>query len=177
MLDGEPASRLQVDLGSSRAIGAARAHVFGYPFWDALKGEVLDVVEVLTSLDGVTFTSQGLLQTSLWKKDVPINYMLQDDETATAWNFELTLPTAVAARYVRYPSRRSGPLERAAGVRSDRVRAVRHPHCAAGRIHDTDKPSAVSVADRPCGRVDLHRACKYCCLRQCQRFQWSRRAG
>lgn len=93
---------LQVDLGSSRSIGAARAHVFGYPFWDALKGQVLDVVEVLTSRDGVTFASQGFLQMSLWKKDVPINYMLQDDETATAWNFELDLPTAVAARYVRY---------------------------------------------------------------------------
>ena len=28
--------------------------------------------------------------------------MLQDDEKATAWNFELTLPSAVSARYVLY---------------------------------------------------------------------------
>ena len=48
------------------------------------------------------FTSRGLLQTSLWKKNIPINYMLQDDEKATAWNFELTLPSAVSARYVLY---------------------------------------------------------------------------
>jgi hypothetical protein len=93
---------LTVDLGQSRTTGAFRAHVFGYPGWDALKGEVRDRIEVLTSLDGTTFTSRGVLQTSLWKKNIPINYMLQDDEKATAWNFELTLPAAVSARYVLY---------------------------------------------------------------------------
>jgi regulation of enolase protein 1 (concanavalin A-like superfamily) len=92
---------LRVDLRQSRTAGGFRAHLFGYPGWDALKGEVLDRVEVLTSLDGVSFASQGNLQTSLWKKNVPINYMLQDDERATAWNFELTVP-AVTARYVLY---------------------------------------------------------------------------
>ncbi len=76
--------------------------MFGYPGWDALKGEVRDRIEVLTSLDGTAFTSRGVLQTSLWKKNIPINYMLQDDEKATAWNFELTLPSAVSARYVLY---------------------------------------------------------------------------
>ena len=93
---------LRVDLGQPRATGAFRAHVFGYPGWDALKGEVRDRIEVLTSLDGTAFTSRGVLQTSLWKKNIPINYMLQDDEKATAWNFELTLPSAVSARYVLY---------------------------------------------------------------------------
>ncbi len=28
--------------------------------------------------------------------------MLQDDEKATAWNFELTIPAAASARYVRF---------------------------------------------------------------------------
>jgi regulation of enolase protein 1 (concanavalin A-like superfamily) len=93
---------LRVDLGQSRATGAFRAHVFGYPVLDALKGEVRDRIEVLTSLDGAAFTSRGVLQTSLWRKTIPINYMLQDDEKATAWNFELTLPSAVSARYVLY---------------------------------------------------------------------------
>jgi hypothetical protein len=93
---------LQVDLGSMRSVGAFRAHLFGYPFWDALKGQVQDRVEILTSADGVTFANQGPLPTSLWKKDIPINHMLQDDETATGWNFEQTLPSAVQARYVRY---------------------------------------------------------------------------
>ena len=53
--------------------GAFRAHLFGYPFWDALEGTVQDRIEVFTSVDGVTFASQGLLETSLWRKDVPIN--------------------------------------------------------------------------------------------------------
>ena len=39
---------------------------------------------------------------SLWKKDIPINYMLQDDEKATGWNFEHIMPSPVTARYVRY---------------------------------------------------------------------------
>ena len=93
---------LQVDLGSARSVGAFRAHMFGYPFWDALKGQVQDRVEILTSVDGVTFISQGFLQTSLWRKDIPVNYMLQDDETATGWNFEQTSMAPVQARYVRY---------------------------------------------------------------------------
>ena len=76
--------------------------MFGYPFWDALKGQVQDRVEILTSVDGVTFISQGFLQTSLWRKDIPVNYMLQDDETATGWNFEQTFMAPVQARYVRY---------------------------------------------------------------------------
>jgi hypothetical protein len=93
---------LQIDLGSPQTLGAFRAHLFGYPFWDALKGEVQDRIEILTSADGVAFVSRGLLQTSLWKKDIPINHMLQDDEKATAWNFERTVSPPVSARYVRY---------------------------------------------------------------------------
>ena len=93
---------LQIDLGAPQTLRAFRAHLFGYPFWDALKGEVQDRIEILTSEDGATFVSRGLLQTSLWKKDIPINHMLPDDEKATAWNFERTVPAPVSARYVRY---------------------------------------------------------------------------
>jgi PKD repeat protein len=93
---------MTVDLGQTASAAAFRAHLFGYPFWDALKGEVKDVVEVQTSIDGINFASQGYLNTSLWNKNVPINHMLQDDERATAWNFELTLAAPVSARYVRY---------------------------------------------------------------------------
>ena len=99
---------LQVNLGASSQIGAFRAHVSGYPSRDALKGQVQDRIEVLTSADGVNFASAGLLKTSLWKKDIPINYMLQDDGRATAWNFELIVPAAVTARHVKFrltPSR------------------------------------------------------------------------
>ena len=93
---------LQLDLGAARAIGAFRAHILGYSGWDALKGQVKDTVEVLTSADGVSFTSRGFLNTSLWKKDIPVNYLLQDDGRATGWNFELTVPSTVNARYVKY---------------------------------------------------------------------------
>ena len=54
-----------------------------------------DRVELQSSADGVTFVSHGPLPTSLWKKDIPINHMLQDDGKATAWNFELRLPAPV----------------------------------------------------------------------------------
>ena len=91
-----------VNLQAVTMPAGVRAHLFGYPGWDALKGQVQDKVEVLTSLDGVTYTSRGFLETSLWKKDVPINYMLQDDETATGWNFELPLVPAVPVRFVKY---------------------------------------------------------------------------
>jgi hypothetical protein len=93
---------LRVDLGAAKSVGAFRAHLFGYPGWQALKGQVQDRVEVLTSTDGVTYTSRGVLNTALWTKDVPINHMLQDDESSSGWNFELVLPAQVQARYVKY---------------------------------------------------------------------------
>ena len=93
---------ITIDLGGALTAGAFRGHIFGWPDWDALKGEVQERVEVFTSVDGVSFQSRGLLQTSLWKKDVPINYMLRDDGTATAWNFELQPGSPVQARYVTY---------------------------------------------------------------------------
>ena len=61
-----------------------------------------DRVEIRTSADGVTFVSQGFVPMSVWRKDVPVNYVLLDDGSATAWNFELRLPSPVQARYVRY---------------------------------------------------------------------------
>ena len=109
---------LTVDLGQTRAVGAARAHLFGYPGWDALTGEVQDRVQLLTSADGVTYVSRGTFDTWMRRKDVPINYMLMDDERATGWNFELLLPSQVQARYVRYQNRLAPhPVrQRAAGV-------------------------------------------------------------
>jgi hypothetical protein len=93
----------QIDLGQPRTLGAFRAHLFGWPPWDALRGEVKDRVEIQTSTNGSAFISQGTLETSLWRKDIPINHMLMDKETtASAWNFELLLTTPVTARYVRY---------------------------------------------------------------------------
>ena len=39
---------------------------------------------------------------AVWRKDLPINYMLLDSEQGTAWNFERRLPAPVSARFVRY---------------------------------------------------------------------------
>ena len=93
---------LQVDLGQMQSVGTVAAHLSGYTYWDALKGQVQDRVEIQTSADGVTFASQGLVPMSVWRKDVPANYILLDDGSATSWSFELRLPAAVQARYVRY---------------------------------------------------------------------------
>ncbi len=92
-----------VDMGQAEAVGAFRIHLTaGWPWWDALRGEVRDEVEVLTSLDGKTYQSHGLFELNLWRKDIPINHFLTDEETARAWNHERILQTPVSARYVKY---------------------------------------------------------------------------
>jgi hypothetical protein len=65
-------------------------------------GEVRDEVEVFTSLDGQAFTSRGRFDTKLWRKDIPLNHLLPDDETAQGWNFELRMSQPIKARYVRF---------------------------------------------------------------------------
>jgi len=94
---------ITVDLGETQSCGAFRIHLGGgWPWWDALKGEVEDSVEVLTSVDGQDYVSRGFVETKLRRKDLPINYMLADDETLGAYLFSLVLPEPVTARYVRF---------------------------------------------------------------------------
>ena len=94
---------ITVDLGKTEKCGAFRIHLSaGWPWWDAMKGEVRDKVEVLTSTDGSEYASQGMFVTDVHPKDVPINQMLADDETATGWNFERIPEKPVDARYVRF---------------------------------------------------------------------------
>jgi len=69
---------------------------------DALKGEIKDQVEVLTSMDGRDYTSRGFFDFRLRWKDIPVNEMWPDDEVISARNFELILAQPVDARYVRY---------------------------------------------------------------------------
>jgi hypothetical protein len=90
-----------VDLGSPQRCGAFSIHLTGYPFWDALKGEVKDQVELLTSLDGKDYTSQGRFNLDLRWKDLPANLMWPDEETMTGPVFDLVPPQPVEARYVR----------------------------------------------------------------------------
>ena len=101
--DGNQKPEITVDIGKTETLGAFRIHVTaGWPWWDALKGQVKDEVEVLTSLDGENWTSHGKFDMNLRYKDVPINHMLPDNETAMGWNYTLIPEKPVKARYVRY---------------------------------------------------------------------------
>jgi hypothetical protein len=101
--------QITVDLGQIQKAAAFRIHIHGYPAQDAIRGQVKDDVEVLTSNDGKNFTSAGKFDFHLRWKDVPVNYMWNDEETFAAHNHRLLLPQPVEARYVRFnvtPSRK-----------------------------------------------------------------------
>jgi len=92
-----------VDLGEAVSCGAFRIQIgAGWPWWDALKGQVKDTVEVLTSLDGKAYAACGRFDFRLWWKDIPINHLMPDDETAKGYAFALIPPKPVRARYVRF---------------------------------------------------------------------------
>ena len=93
---------ITVDLGAVKRCGAFHIHLTGYPFWDAMKGEVQDKVEVLTSRDGEDFASQGFFDLRLRWKDLPANHMGPDEETFTAPVYELIPGQPADARYVRF---------------------------------------------------------------------------
>ena len=91
-----------VDLGKTEKCGAFRIQTGGYPFWDALKGEVKDKIEVLTSVDGAAYASQGFFDFNLRWKDIPANHAWPDDETMCGPNYLLVPSKPVEARYVRF---------------------------------------------------------------------------
>jgi hypothetical protein len=94
---------ITLDLGAAERCGAFRIHLSaGWPWWDALKGQVKDAVEVFTSVDGQAYTSRGSFDLNLRRKDIPINHMMPDDETATGFLYALMPPEPVEARYVQY---------------------------------------------------------------------------
>jgi hypothetical protein len=61
---------------------------------------VKDKVELLTSTDDKNYISRGFFAMNLRWKDIPVNHMMPDDETATGWNYELIPSGPVRARYV-----------------------------------------------------------------------------
>ena len=94
---------ITVDAGEPQTMAAFRLDLTaGWPWWDAFKGEIQDAVEVFTSLDGTAYTSHGKFDFDLRRKEVPINHMIPDDETAQGWNFVKVLPQPVRARFVRF---------------------------------------------------------------------------
>ncbi len=90
-----------VDLGKMETCAAFRIQVAGYPWWDALKGEVQDQVEVQTSVDGQQYASQGFFDFKLRWKDIPVNHIWPDEETLCGPNYLLIPSAPVDARYVR----------------------------------------------------------------------------
>jgi len=94
---------INVDLSETKTCGAFRIQLgAGWPWWDALKGEFKDKVELLTSTDGKIFASHGFFDLNLRWKDLPANYFWPDEEVIAAHLFELIPPQPVAARYVRF---------------------------------------------------------------------------
>ena len=93
---------ITLDLGQIQSCASFGMNFHGYPFFDALKGQVHDQVEVFTSEDGKGYSRQGVLKTDLRFKDIPVNFMLPDEETLTGDTFRLIPPAPVNARYVKY---------------------------------------------------------------------------
>jgi hypothetical protein len=94
---------ITVDLGEVKTCGAFRIQLgAGWPWWDALKGEVQDKVEVLTSVDGTNYSSSGLFNLNLRWKDLPANHFWPDEERIGAHLYELIPPLPVQARWVRF---------------------------------------------------------------------------
>jgi hypothetical protein len=93
---------ITVDLGAPTSCATFGLNFHGYPFHDAMKGEVEDRVEVLVSDDGKNYRSLGLLQTNLRWRDLPVNHVWPDEETITGHTFRLIPTSPVTARFVRY---------------------------------------------------------------------------
>ena len=96
-----------VDLGRVEKCAAFRIQAGGYPWWDALQGEVQDRVEVQTSVDGQQYVSQGFFNFNLRWKDIPVNEMWPDEETLCAPNYVLVPAKPAEAGTFVLSSRRS----------------------------------------------------------------------
>ncbi len=93
---------ITLDLGESTVCASFGMNFHGYPWWDFLKGEVKDKVEVLTSLDGQEYVFQGFLHTDWRWKELPVNWIWPDEETITGATCRLIPDRPVTARYVQY---------------------------------------------------------------------------
>ncbi len=93
---------ITLDLGAPAAAVAFGMNFHGYPWWDALKGEIQDKVEILVSPDGKEYAPVGFLQTDLRWKDIPVNFMWTDEETMAGHTFRLVPEKPVTARFVQF---------------------------------------------------------------------------
>ena len=93
---------ITLDLGAPARCAAFGMNFHGYPWWDALRGEIQDKVEVLVSADGRDFTSVGFLETDLRWKDLPVNHLWPDHEVIQGATFRLIPERPVETRYVQF---------------------------------------------------------------------------
>jgi hypothetical protein len=93
---------ITLDLGEKKSCASFGLNFHGYPWWDSLKGEIKDKVAIQISDDGRDFTSIGPLKTDLRRKDIPVNFMLPDEETLAGHTFRLIPEKPISTRYVRY---------------------------------------------------------------------------
>jgi hypothetical protein len=93
---------ITLDLGKVESCAAFGMNFHGYPWHDALRGQVKDQVEVLVSKDGQAYTSVGFLATDLRWKDLPVNHMWPDHERIEGATFRTVPDKPVEARYVQY---------------------------------------------------------------------------
>jgi hypothetical protein len=100
-----------VDLGDAMKCASFGLNFHGYPWHDALKGDVKDNVEVLVSTDGSNYRQVGTLQTDLRRRDIPVNFMLPDDESLTGATFRCLPPAPMEARYVQFKVRNRRVLD------------------------------------------------------------------
>ena len=93
---------ITLDLGEVKSCAALGMNFHGYPWWDALRGEIKDAVEVLVSKDGKEYMSVGQLQTDWRWKDLPANHVWPDHERIEGATFRVVPPRPVEARFVQY---------------------------------------------------------------------------
>jgi hypothetical protein len=91
-----------LDLGEKKSCASFGLNFHGYPSQDSLKGEIKDRISIQVSDDGIEYTSIGTLATDLKRKDIPVNFMLPDEETLAGHTFRLIPEKPIEARYVRY---------------------------------------------------------------------------
>jgi hypothetical protein len=93
---------ITLDLGEKKSCASFGLNFHGYPWWDSLKGQIKDRVAIQVSDDGRDFTSIGQLKTDLRRKDIPVNFMLPDEETLAGHTFRLIPEKPISTRFVRY---------------------------------------------------------------------------
>ncbi len=93
---------ITLDLGEGAECASFGMNFHGFPWHDAMRGQIKDKVEVLVSDDGSTFKSAGFLQTDLRRKDIPVNFMMPDNEQLTGATFRFIPEKPIKTRYVQY---------------------------------------------------------------------------